>query len=112
MDGLTDANVTVGAVTSYVTELSVDVALEFAFPKTSTTVFAAIVGIIVPAPVMAVAARFQVILSPVLRLQVTPVAVPVWTISLVMKLDEPTAPENTTVKFTGSALIGSTCVAD
>jgi hypothetical protein len=51
----------------------------------------------VPDDEIAVAVSVHVILSVVLRDHVIPDAVPFWTISLVAKLDEPTALENTTV---------------
>ena len=91
------------------TELSVVVELELLLPKVSTTELAEINGTIVPLPVDDVAATVHVILSDVLKLHVTPVAVPVWTMSLAVKLDDPTAPENTAVKFTGNTFTGSDC---
>ena len=54
-------------------------------------------GIIVPFPVTAVAERVHVMLSVVLKLHVTPLAVPPVTMSDVSKLEEPTELEKTTV---------------
>jgi hypothetical protein len=90
----------------------VNVAFEFAFPNKSVTEFAGIVGTMVPDPVTAVAERFHVTLSALVSAHVIPVAVPLWTISPTVKLDEPTAPENTTVKLIGIEFIGSACDAD
>ena len=56
------------------------------------------IGTTVPdPPVIAVAARFHVILSVVVKAQVTPVAEPVCTISEILKLVDPTGAEKTTV---------------
>jgi uncharacterized membrane protein len=74
--GLTDENVMVGAVISYVTVLSDDVDAELLLPNVSTTVLAAMVGIIEPDPVTAVAANVQIILSLVESDHVIPVAEP------------------------------------
>jgi hypothetical protein len=105
--GVRDVNATVDMTVSYVTELSVDVEAELLVLKPSTTELAAIDGITVPLPVIAVAATVHVILSVVLRDQVIPVAVPFCTMSDAVKLLEPTAPEKTTVKLIGSVLTGS-----
>ena len=75
-----------------------DVDVPLLFPKSSTTVLDWMTGIMVPdPPVIAVAARFQVILSVELRAQMMPVAEPVCTMSLTEKLVDPTGAENTTV---------------
>jgi hypothetical protein len=74
--GLTEANARVGAVVSIVTVLSIDVEAAFWLPKVSVTVFAAIDGISVPETATAVAERVHVVLSEVLRDQVTPDALP------------------------------------
>ena len=60
-----------------------------------------------PADEMAVAVTVHVMLSVVLRDHVMPDAEPFWTKSPEIKLDEPTALENTTVKLTGAAATGS-----
>jgi hypothetical protein len=59
-----------------VTVLSVAVDAELFVPTASCTLLTAIVGITVPAPVIAVADNVHVILSEELSDQVTPVAVP------------------------------------
>jgi hypothetical protein len=80
-----------------VTVLSEDVEAALLLPKVSVTEFAAIDGITVPVAPTAVAARVHVMLSVDAKLHVTPVAVPFCTISAVVKLEEPTARENTIV---------------
>ena len=61
----------------------------------------------VPAPVTDVADRIHVILSDVLKDHVTPVAVPFWVMSDVVKLDPLTALEKTTVNTADKVFVGS-----
>jgi hypothetical protein len=68
--------VTVGAVTSIATLLSVAVEALLLLPAGSWTVLSASVGTSVPAPDTAVAASVHVMLSAVSRSHVIPVAVP------------------------------------
>jgi hypothetical protein len=105
--GVIDENVTVGAMVSIVTVLSIAVDAAFWLPNASVTVEAAMEGMSVPEALTDVAARVQVILSEVTSDQVIPDAVPFGTISAVVKLDEPTALEKTTVKLMGATATGS-----
>jgi hypothetical protein len=87
--------------------LSIEVDAAFWLPNVSVTELAAIDGISVPDAPTAVADSVQVILSPVLSDQVMPDAEPFWTISVVVKLLEPTALLKTTVKLIGVVATGS-----
>jgi hypothetical protein len=105
--GVIDENVTVGAMVSIVTVLSMAVDAAFWLPYASVTVEEAIDGMSVPEALTVVADSVQVILSDVAKDQVIPDAVPFCTISAVVKLDEPTAFEKTTVKLIGATATGS-----
>ena len=87
--------------------MSDDVDAALLLPNVSVTELAAIDGMRVPEVPTAVAANVQVILSVVERPQTTPPAVPFCVMSAVVKLVEPTALENVTVKLTGATLTGS-----
>ena len=105
--GVIDEKVTVGAIVSIVTVLSIAVDAAFWLPNASVTVEAAMDGITVPDALTVVADSVQVILSDVVKDQVIPDAVPFGTISSTLKLDEPTALEKTTVKLIGVTATGS-----
>jgi hypothetical protein len=107
LTGVIDENVTVGGVVSIVTVLSIAVDAAFWLPNASVTVEAAMDGITVPDPPTVVADIVHVTLSVVAKDQVKPAAVPFCTISSVVKLDEPTALEKTTVKLIGATATGS-----
>jgi len=84
---------------------------ELFVPTASWTRLAEIVGVNVPPPPeIAVADNVHVILSEVESDQVMPVGQPAQVISVVSKLFEPTALENTTVNLIGRLFIGSTWV--
>ena len=68
-------------------------------------------GMIEPAEAIDIAFKVQVMLSLVDKAHVTPLAVPLCTMSEVVKLDDPTAPENTMVNDAGRAFVGSFCPA-
>ena len=74
--GLTDENATTGGVTSNDTVLSVDVDAALLLPYSSRTVVEAIDGINVPVAPIPEAEIDQVMLSELLSVHVTPVAVP------------------------------------
>ena len=97
--------VTVGAVLSQVTVLSVEVEAALVLPAGSVATPAAMVAMTVPALVMPVTATLYVVPAPVTVPALVPPAVPVKVTSPVAK--PVTASLKTTVKLTGLALVGS-----
>ena len=98
-----------GGVASYKTELSVEVEATLLFPEVSVTLFAKIVGIIVPPVLIDEVAMLQVILFEVVgSLQTTPPAVPPVVMSLALKVEGLIGLENTNVKFIIALFVGST----
>ena len=94
---LTDENEMLGGVILYVTVLSVAVDAALVLPKASVTMPEAMVGITVPVADIPEAVIVQLILSMLVTLKVTPVALPDCATSAPVNVPPATADEKTAV---------------